>query len=71
MGKKNLRSIKGVGDYWGEVKRSLNLTVTPTAIEGLENLAKAHQLSKSEFVERIGRGIIPVGSSTDTPTGNN
>lgn len=66
MIKKTRRSLKGIGDYWEERKRPLNLTVTPTALEGLERIALSRDLSKSELVERIGRGLIPLGKEIES-----
>ena len=50
----------GVPDLWDELKTKVSMTLTPTAVEGLDILASKRQLSRSEFVERIGRGIIRV-----------
>ncbi len=60
--KKGFKKAKGEPAYWDEVKRSLNLTLTPTAIDGLQALANEKELSRSELVERIGRGIIEITS---------
>ncbi|WP_390370064.1 ribbon-helix-helix protein, CopG family [Crinalium epipsammum] len=43
---------------YDELKKSLNLKLTPTAIRKLENLAIQYQLSRSELIERVLRGII-------------
>jgi hypothetical protein len=40
--------------------------LTPTAIKELDDLTQQRELSRSKFVEHIGRGIIPVGSPSDT-----
>jgi hypothetical protein len=34
--------------------------LTPTSINGLDTLATSLGMSRSELVERIGRGIIPI-----------
>jgi len=60
MGKKGKRSIRGVPDIWDELKKRVNLTLTATAIDGLDTLAASYGLNRSEFVERIGRGLIPI-----------
>lgn len=50
---------------WSEVKKRLNLALTPTAIAGLEELANAQGMSRSEFVERIGRKIFTVNTKPE------
>lgn len=55
-----IKTSKGKPIFYAEKKRRVNLTLTPTASEGLEKFAQALNLSVSEFIERIGRGLIPV-----------
>lgn len=50
---------------YNELKKCLNLTLTPTAIERLEECAQAWKLSKSALVEQIARGIIPLPNPQD------
>jgi hypothetical protein len=45
---------------YGKTKTRINLTLTQEGIAGLERLAEALELSRSELVERIGRGVIPL-----------
>ena len=59
-GQKGLKSTKGRGDYYDEPKKKQTFSLTPTAIEGLDKLAAPLDISRSELVERIGRGIIPL-----------
>jgi metal-responsive CopG/Arc/MetJ family transcriptional regulator len=49
---------KGRPESWGEPKQRVNMSLTPTAIKQLDELAQQRDLSRSELVERIGRGII-------------
>lgn len=51
---------KGEPAFYDEMKKRVNLTLTPTSIEGLDELAEAWGVSRSELMERIGRGVIPV-----------
>lgn len=51
---------KGRPESWGEPKQRVNISLTPTAIAGLDHLVKTTPLTRSEFVEHIGRGIIAV-----------
>jgi hypothetical protein len=62
MAQKRGRRYKNEPALYNELKRRLNLTLTPTAIEGLNGCAKEWNLSKSELVEQIGRGIITLPS---------
>ena len=57
--RKGIKAAKGQPIFYSEKKQRVNLTLTPTASEGLEKFAQALNLSVSEFVERIGRGTIP------------
>ena len=50
---------------YNELKKCLNLTLTPTAIARLEECAQAWKLSKSALVEQIARGIIPLPNPQD------
>jgi hypothetical protein len=56
------QSRKGLGQYYSEPKKPTMIGLTPTAVERLDELAAEFQLSRSEFIERIARRIIPVGT---------
>ena len=58
MGKKGQIGQKNVPELYDEVKRRVNLAITPTGIEGLDAIASDLGVSRSELVERIGRGLI-------------
>ncbi|NES21920.1 MAG: hypothetical protein F6K41_24095 [Symploca sp. SIO3E6] len=49
--------------YEDEQKTRVNLALTPTGIKGLDCLAKELDLSRSELVEQIGRGLLPLSSA--------
>ena len=57
---KGQKKSKGVPELHDEVKKRVNLSLTPTAIAGLDKLAEEFDLSRSELVEQIGRGSIPL-----------
>ena len=57
---KGQKKLKGVPDLHDEVKKRANLSLTPTAIAGLDKLSQELDLSRSELVEQIGRGLIPL-----------
>ena len=55
------KRVKGEPVYHDELKKSLNLTVTPTGAQGLEELAEELGLkSKSELVDHIGQRYLAV-----------
>jgi hypothetical protein len=58
------KKLKDKPYIWDEVKKRLNLALTPTAITGLDELASAEGMSRSEFVERIGRKIFTVNTNS-------
>ncbi len=60
MPKKDLNITKGEPELYDEKKKPLNLAMTPTGAKQLDALAKQMGLTRSEFVERIARGIIPL-----------
>jgi hypothetical protein len=57
---KGQKKSKGVPELHDEVKKRVNLSLTPTAIAGLDKLSEEFNLSRSELVEQIGRGSIPL-----------
>jgi hypothetical protein len=63
MGKKGQKGQKNVPELYDEVKRRVNLAITPTGIEGLDAIASELGVSRSELVERIGRGLISLNSN--------
>ncbi len=65
MIKKGFKKAKGEPAYWDEVKKRVNISLTPTAIAGLDELASAEGTSRSEFVERIGRKIFTVNTKPE------
>lgn len=61
MGKKGVHSQRGQGEIYSEPKSSaIYALVTPTAAAGIDTLAKLYGLSRSEFLEQIGRGTLKV-----------
>jgi hypothetical protein len=66
MPKKGHKSRAGIGDSYGEVKKDINLTLTPTAIEALAKKAKELGLSRSELVEKFARGESSINHNEET-----
>lgn len=60
MSKKDLNITKGEPELYDEKKKPLNLALTPTAAKMLDELAAKVGLTRSEFVERVARGLIPL-----------
>ncbi len=56
--KKGVKSQRGIPQIHEEVKKKISVSVTPSAINGLDSLARQYQLSRSELIEQIGRGSI-------------
>jgi hypothetical protein len=61
----SLANLRPPSTRYDEPKARREILVTPDGWRGFKALAKAHGLSLGEFAERIGRGIIPLG----TPVG--
>lgn len=61
---KGRKRTKGIPEIHDELKTRVTLSLTPKAVEGLDSLAKELLMSRSELVERIGRGIIPLAHRT-------
>jgi uncharacterized Rossmann fold enzyme len=58
---KGKKRMRGEPVYHDELKKSLNLTVTPTGARTIEEIAQELGLSsKSELVDRIGRRVLIV-----------
>jgi hypothetical protein len=64
-----VKRTKGRGVEHDEVKKQTNLSLTPTAVEGLDAIAKERGISRSELVEQIGRGIIPLAEQATYQNG--
>lgn len=58
MAKKGIKSTRGRPEIYSELKTPVCLALTRTAIAKLDEMAKSMQLSRSEFVEQIARGLI-------------
>ena len=63
---KGKKRMRGEPVYHDELKKSLNLTVTPKGARGLEEIVQELGLaSKSELVDRIGRRILIVSPNPE------
>ncbi len=69
-GQKGQKSLKGQPELYDELKNRVTVSLTPTAVTGLDALAQSVELSRSELVEQIGRGLFSLsrpGAVTLTP----
>lgn len=57
-GQKGQKSLKGQPELYDELKNRVTVSLTPTAVAGLDAVAKSMDLSRSELVEQIGRGLL-------------
>lgn len=55
---KGHKRVKGIPELHDELKKRVSIALTPTGIQGLDALAAQEKISRSELVERIGRGLI-------------
>lgn len=58
ISRQGLKSLRGQPEAYDELKKIVSVSLTPTAIEGLNNLSRAYMISRSELIERIGRDVI-------------
>jgi len=65
VAKKGHPNIPGIPEMWDEVKKQVGIAITPTANAKLDAIARHYGLSKSELIERIARGWIPLGEMQD------
>lgn len=65
MPEKGRKKMRGKPELYNEVKGQVNVSLTNTGVQGLDTLAQQMGLSRSEFIEQIGRGILPVLTEDD------
>jgi hypothetical protein len=56
--RKGLKSTRGQPEHYSEIKKGVSIGITPTALAGLDELSQQRAISRSEMIERIGRGTI-------------
>lgn len=52
--------MRGQPEVYDELKKIVSFSITPTAMTGLERLSKQLNISRSELIERIGRGLLTI-----------
>jgi len=65
MPKKGRKKLRGQPEIYDEVKGQVSLSLTKTSVQGLDEIATSMGLSRSEFVEQVGRRLIPVLTSAE------
>lgn len=55
MAKPKHKSMRNQPEMYDETKRPFTLSLTPTAVNILDSLAKIHGISRSEVVEQFAR----------------
>jgi hypothetical protein len=63
---KGLKSLRGQPEAYDELKKIVSVSLTPTALLGLDNLSRTYMVSRSELIERIGRQIIQINEVDDS-----
>ncbi|WP_449416067.1 ribbon-helix-helix protein, CopG family [Phormidium nigroviride] len=61
MTEEKAKNKAGRPGLYSEPKEKVSLALTKTAIHNLEELASQLGVSRSELVEQVARGIIPLG----------
>jgi hypothetical protein len=57
---KGRKSMRGQPEIYSECKESTSFCITPTARQGLKQLSSQLNISRSELIERIGRGVFTI-----------
>jgi hypothetical protein len=55
---KGRKSMRGQPEIYDEIKKIASFSITPTAHQGLKQLSSQLNISGSELLERIGRGVF-------------
>jgi hypothetical protein len=58
--RKGVKSMRGQPEVYDELKKIVSVSITPTAQAGLDQLSEQLNISRSELIERIGRGVLTI-----------
>jgi hypothetical protein len=61
--RKGIKSRRGQPEHYSEIKKCVSIGITQTALFGLDELSQELAISRSEMIERIGRGLIKLVDS--------
>lgn len=56
---------KGQGAIYDQVKKNISVSITPDGLAGIDELAQDLGLSRSEFIEQVGRKRLRVVTAED------
>lgn len=56
--------MRGQPEIYDELKEIVSISVTPTARAGLDRLSEQLNISRSELIERVGRGLLTIAELT-------
>jgi hypothetical protein len=63
LGCRGVKSRRGQPELYDELKQVVSISITPTGVRGLDEISQALGISRSEFIERIGRRVIQIVTS--------
>jgi hypothetical protein len=58
--RKGMKSMRGQPEIYNELKKITSFSITPSAKLGLKQLSEQLNISCSELIERIGRGLFTI-----------
>jgi hypothetical protein len=58
--RQGVKSMRGQPEIYDEVKKIASFCITPTAQLGLAQLSRQLNISRSEVIEQIGRGLLTI-----------
>lgn len=64
--KKQMRKKGQAITEYNELKTRITVSITPTAVNGIDAIANSLQISRSELMEQIGRGLLKLVSEDRT-----
>ncbi len=67
LSRKGLKSMRGQPEAYDELKKIVSFSITPTAQTGLAWLSEQLNISRSELLERIGRGLLTITEQKSEP----
>jgi len=56
--RQGMKSMRGQPEIYDELKKIVSFCITPTAQLGLAQLSQQLNISRSELIEQIGRGLL-------------
>ena len=57
---KGVKSMRGQPEIYDELKKIASFSITQTAHNGIRIISGKFQISQSELIERIGRGLFTI-----------